>query len=132
MLSWLQPGGPMMLGAEFALNRKAFDGKPIYNELTDTPADRAEAMADWIWKSWMPSAAWIPGSWYWTKLEKAGVIPRMGEEGLEFTKSRDMMNRAYSAPQAIASSFGIKIQPHDVDLNFMFKAKAILNPLADE
>jgi hypothetical protein len=50
----LQFGGPLMLGAELALNKQAFTGKPIVNDKTDDIWDRAAKIADWAWKSWMP------------------------------------------------------------------------------
>src|SRR5690606_1504576 len=51
---------------------------------------------------------WVPGSWYWEKLWKAG-------EG-----ARDFMDRPYSLPQAVLSSAGIKLQPHDVEAGKAF------------
>jgi uncharacterized membrane protein len=100
--SWLQFGGPMMLGAELALNKQAFTGKEIVNTKTDDMWDRAGKVGDWAWKAWMPSAAWIPGSWYWEKIGDAA------------SGARDRMGRPYSVPSAVASSVGIKVKPQDI------------------
>jgi len=99
----LQFGGPMMLAAELALNKQAFTGQPITNELTDDWWDKTQNLSNWAWKSWMPSAAWVPGSWYWQKIDKA-----MGG-------GTDSQGRPYSVPLAISSSFGIKLKPQDVE-----------------
>lgn len=106
----LQWGGPLMLGAELALNKVAFTGKPITDPQTDTGGDMAGKVASWAWKSWMPSAAYIPGSWYWDKTWKA-------VEG-----GRDIMGRPYSVSQALASSVGVKVQPHDVQMGYAFRS----------
>src|SRR5690606_21945937 len=37
----IQASGPLMLAAELALNKQAFTGQPIYDEVTDTPMERA-------------------------------------------------------------------------------------------
>ena len=101
--SWLMLGGPLMMGAELFLNRSAFTGDDIVNELTDTGGEKASKVGDYLWKSWMPSAAWIPGSWYWEKILNAA------------TGATDAKGRDYSAPQAVASSVGIKVKPQDVE-----------------
>lgn len=105
----LQFGGPLMLAAEFALNKTAFDGRAITNDLTDTSGDKVEKAAAWLWKSWMPSAAWIPGGWYWDKVGRA------------ISGQRDRNQRPYSIPQAVASSFGIKLQSQDIETNFEYR-----------
>lgn len=102
----LQFGGPLMLGAEFMLNKQAFTGKEIINPLTDTLGDRLEKVGGWAYKSWMPSAAYIPGSWYWDAV------------GTAIGGGRDTLGRPYSVPQAIASSVGIKARGHDIDFGF--------------
>ena len=111
----LQWGGPLMLGAELALNKVAFTGKPITDPQTDTAGDMAGKVASWAWKSWMPSAAYIPGSWYWDKTWKA-------VEG-----GRDIMGRPYSVGQALSSSVGVKVQPHDVQLGYAFRSFDLKN-----
>lgn len=95
-----------MLGAEMMLNRSAFTGQDITNERTDTGFEKAEKIASYLWRSWMPSAAWVPGSWYWDKIGRA------------VTGARDPTGRVYSLPQAVASSVGVKLKPQDVEQNF--------------
>ena len=88
---------------EFLLNRQAFTGDDITNDLTDDNADKAEKVGDWLWKSWMPSAIWVPNSWYWTKVQNA------------MTGATDARGRDYSLPEALSSSVGIKLKPQDVE-----------------
>lgn len=109
----LQFGGPLMLGMELAFNKSAFTGDPITNELTDTDTERAGKIADHLWKSWMPSAAWIPGSWYWRKI------------GLSMRGAVDSTGRPYPLPEAVASSFGIKLKPQDVQQNLMWRRREL-------
>lgn len=99
----IQFGGPIMLAAEFLLNRQAFTGDDITNDLTDDNADKAENVADWLWKAWMPSAFWMPNSWYWDKIANAA------------TGATDAQGRDYSLAQALLSSIGIKVRSQDVE-----------------
>lgn len=107
----IQFGGPLMLAFEFALNKQAFTGRDITSRDTDTPLESASKTADWLYKSWMPSAAYIPGSHYWEKIDTAA------------SDGRDILGRPYSVSQAFLSSIGIKVQPHDVKLGYAFKAR---------
>lgn len=104
--AWAQPSGPMMLGAELALNKQAFTGRPIVNELTDDWWDRTAKIGDWAWNGTMPSAAWIPGSWYWQKIANA------------FNGAEDRGGNRYDLPSAVASSFGVKVRGQDVAQGF--------------
>lgn len=108
--AWAQLGGPAMMAFEFYLNKKAFDGEQITNELTDTTWEKAKGVADWLWKSWAPSAAFVPGSWYWTRFWNA------------YNGATDARGRPYSVPQALASSIGIKIKPQDVEQGLYWNA----------
>jgi hypothetical protein len=110
MPAWLQLGGPLMIGAELFLNRQAFTGQEIVNTRTDDFWDRSGKRADHLYKAWMPSAAWVPGSWYWEAISNAiqGATDRQG--------------RPYSVGTAAASSVGIKLKPHDVADAFAMKA----------
>jgi hypothetical protein len=108
--AWLQFGGPIMLAFEFTLNKQAFTGKEITNDKTDDIWDKTSKVADWAWKSWMPSAAYIPGSWYWERIGNAAV------------GARDWQGRPYQLEQAIPSSIGIKLKPQDVDQGFAMHA----------
>jgi hypothetical protein len=105
----LQFGGPLMLAAELMLNKQAFTGEPITNDRTDDWWDKTSAIADWGWKSWMPSAAWVPGSWYWERMGNA------------MTGARDRQGRPYSPGQALASSVGVKLKSQDVAESFYWK-----------
>lgn len=107
----LQFGGPLMLAAELALNRQAFTGKDIVNEFTDDASDRAEKIGGYLWRSWMPSAPWVPGSWYYQRIERAVI------------GGRDPQGNPYSVPQAVSSSMGVKLKPLDVEFNFAMMAK---------
>ena len=107
----LQWGGPLMLAFELALNKSAFTGEPIHNEMTDDFWDRMAARGDYIYKAWMPSAAWVPGSWYWDKI------------GLSLKGAMDSAGRPYSLPEAVASSFGIKLKPQDVEENASWRSR---------
>lgn len=108
--SWMQIGGPLMIGAELFLNRSAFTGKEIFNDKTDDIWDRTGKRVDHLYKSWMPSAAWVPGSWYWQKVENAvkGATDRQG--------------RPYDIGLALSSSVGIKLKPQDVEEGLSWKA----------
>lgn len=108
----LQLGGPLLLAFEFALNKQSFTGKEITNKLTDTAGDKAAKVGDWLWKSWMPSAAWVPNSWYWEKIENA------------LKGAEDYSGRKYSLPEATLSSVGIKLKPQNVQDGLGWKQRA--------
>ena len=98
----LQFGGPLMLAAEAMLNKQAFTGREIVNTEIDDPWEKTSKVGDWLWKSWMPSAAYIPGSWYWEKIGNA------------IAGARDWQGRPYDVTQSALSSVGIKVKPQDV------------------
>ena len=99
----LQFGGPLLLAFEFALNKQAFTGKQITDDLTMNNAEKFTAVANWAWKAWAPPALWNPGSHYWTKIENA------------IYGAKDSADNVYSVPQALLSSIGIKVKPVDVE-----------------
>jgi len=99
----LQFGGPMQLAYEFMLNKKAFDGKEITEDLTQTPGEKLAAVADWAWKAWTPPAFWNPGSHYWSKISKA------------YYGAKDTAGNVYSLPEAALSAVGIKVKAVDVE-----------------
>lgn len=116
-------GGPVLLAFEFLLNKSAFTGKDLVNERADDIWDKASKLGDWAWKSWMPSAAWIPGSWYWAKIGRSWEVPdalkpAWEAAGLNPNRGRDYNGVLYGFTDAVASSFGIKLQPHDVMAGF--------------
>lgn len=83
----------------------------MVNRDTDTTPEQMAKTADWLYKSWMPSVAYIPGSFYWERMGSA-----VGDAG-------DILGRPYSVPQALLSSLGIKVQPHDVGLGCEFRSR---------
>lgn len=110
LLAWLQPGGPLAIGAELFLNRQAFTGDEIVNELTDDWWDRTQKLTDYAWTSFMPSAAFVPGSWYWQKIGRA------------LTGARDFGGEPYDWADAALQSVGIKVRPLDIQEEFRIKA----------
>ena len=107
----LQFGGPAMLAGELFLNRSAFTGRNITNLKIDTPTESLLSVGSHLWKSWMPSAPWIPGSWYWDKISRS------------LRGARDSLMREYSLPLAILSSIGIKVVPQDVEMGTRLKGR---------
>jgi hypothetical protein len=107
----LQFGGPLQLAFEFNLNKKAFDGKDITNDLTQDAGDKASSLADWAWKAWAPASFWTYNSWYWTKISNAVY------------GATDTAGHPYSVPQAVLSSLGIKVKPVDVENGIMWHFK---------
>jgi hypothetical protein len=104
----LQFGGPLMLAFELALNKSGFTGDPITNDLTDDWWDKTTKVGDYLWKAWLPSAAWVPNSWYWTKIGNA------------VAGATDAKGRPYSLPEALVSSFGVKAKPQDVEMGLFW------------
>jgi hypothetical protein len=100
---FLQAGGPLLLGAEMYFNQSAFTGKKIVNHDIDTAGDVASKTADYLYKAWMPSAAYIPGSWYW------------GAVGNAMKGARDNAGHPLSLGETLASSVGVKLKTQDVN-----------------
>ena len=96
-------GGPLQLAWELMLNKQAFTGEEITNDLTMTNPEKFTAVADYAWKAWTPAAFWMPNSWYWTKIGNA------------LYGATDTAGHPYSVPQAVLSSIGIKVKPVDVE-----------------
>jgi hypothetical protein len=116
-------GGPLALAAELALNKSAFTGEEITNELTDTWWDKTGKVADYVYKAWVPSAAWVPGSWYWNK-----IVSAVGGE-------TDFKGRPLQLEYVLPSAFGVKFKPQDVESGFYFqkaKIRDTINALGDE
>ena len=114
-----QFSGPIMLAAELALNKQAFTGKEIVNRDTDTGLEQTAKVAGWAWRSWMPAAPYIPESWYWQKIERA------------LRGGRDQLGREYGIGYALASSMGIKLKPHDVNLGYYYQKRDIDRKIGD-
>lgn len=109
---WLQLGGPLAIAAEVMFNKSLFTGDPLVNTLTDDFWERGQTVADYLWKQVMPGGPWVPGSWYWEKIVDS------------VTGARDWSGRPYDLASAIASSFGIKLKPQDVENGFALHAFA--------
>ena len=109
----LQFGGPIMIAAEFWLNKQAFTGGDIVNELTDTKGEKRAKVAAFLYRSYMPSSVYIPGSHYWRQMAGAS----RGET--------DPMGRERSIMQVAASSFGVKLHGHDVDEQITWRMLAL-------
>jgi hypothetical protein len=102
-------GGPLVIAMEvLAFNKQTFSGKPI-TKPSDTVDEKAGKVADYLWKAWLPSAPWIPGSWYWEKISNAvhGASEPDGD--------------VYSVREAVLSAFGIKVKPLDVQQGIRFR-----------
>lgn len=103
LLPSMTPGGPMVLVAEIALNKQQFTGKEIALD-TDTPAERAGKVVDYLWKAFAPNIAALPGTYAWTGIANAGG------------GKTDAFGREQSLPQAIVSSIGIKVGSYPGDV----------------
>jgi hypothetical protein len=109
----VMPSGPIAMGFEFVLNKTGFFGEEIVDPLADDWVIGTQKTLDWIWKSYGPSAPWIPYSYYWDKISIAS------------SGGRDRLGRDYEVLPAMASSFGIKIAPQDVEYGIALKAMGI-------
>lgn len=99
----LQPGGPLAMIGEIALNQSAFTGKPITLE-TDTAAERTQKVMDYLYKWATPNVLGLPGSYATTGVADAA-------------KGRtDAFGREQSVGQAVASSFGLKLGSYPADV----------------
>lgn len=116
ILPGLQPGGPMALAAEVVVNRSMFTGKPITLD-TDTPAQQAVKVGDYLYKAFAPNILGLPGTYATTAVGDAA-------QG-----KTDAFGRQQSVAQAVASSFGVKLGSYPADvlkLNLTRKAQAEL------
>jgi hypothetical protein len=103
MLPMMTPGGPLVIMAEVVLNKTGFTGKPITLE-TDTPAEQATKVLDHLYKSFAPNLLGLPGTYATTGVFNAasGVTDKFGRE--------------QSVAQAMASSFGVKLESYPADV----------------
>lgn len=110
------PGGPLAVLAELALNKQQFSGKEITQE-TDTGMEKAQKVADYLYKAFAPNIAILPGTYAWTGIVNAG------------TGRTDTFGREQSLAQAIVSSVGVKVGSYPGDvlrLNAQREAQAKL------
>jgi hypothetical protein len=105
----MMPGGPIMLAAEFMLNKVGFTGKAITNDRTDTWMDKGGKTGDWLWKSLMPNAPWVPGSWSGERIGRA------------FWGGTDRAGNPLSMKEALSSAVGVKLAGRDIDEGFQMK-----------
>ena len=103
ILPGLQPGGPLVVLAEIALNKSAFTGKPITLG-TDTARQKAEKFLDHMYKAAAPNVLGVPGTYATT-----GVVGSL-------TGRTDAFGREMSTAQAVASSFGVKLGSYPPDV----------------
>lgn len=109
----LFPSGPAGMFAEFLLNKTSFFGEQIVDWEADDSMIATQKTMDWLWKSYGPSAPWIPYSYY---ADKIAIASRGG---------RDRLGREYSILEALASSVGVKIAKHDVSYGMALKGMEI-------
>lgn len=103
MLPGLMPGGPLVLAGEVVLNKSAFTGKPITQE-TDTGAEKAAKLGDYLYKAFAPNIVGLPGT-YATE----GVVGSL-------TGRTDAFGREMSTAQAMATSVGVKLGSYPADV----------------
>ena len=103
ILPGLMPGGPLVLMGEVVLNRSAFTGKPITLE-TDTPAQQAAKVGDFLYKSFAPNILGLPNTY-----ASEGVVGSL-------TGRTDAFGREMSTAQAMASSVGVKLGSYPADV----------------
>lgn len=109
--SLFDAGGPIEIAAELAFNRSAFTGQDIVDKEIDPWTTKTQKTISHVWRSWVPSAPWIPFSWYFDKIGRA------------WTGGRDPLMRPYLLWQAIASSLGVKVSPQDIAENFEYRRR---------
>jgi hypothetical protein len=114
---WMQISGPAMIAAEFMLNRSAFTGNDIVDDLTDSTGDKWAKYGQWLWQSVVPSAPWIPMSWYNDKIFDLDAGPPFLSEGT------DRQGRADSTTQRVMQSFGVKVTSQDPVQGYTWKAQ---------
>lgn len=112
LLPMMTPGGPLVILGEVVLNKTGFTGKPITLD-TDTPAQQATKVMDYLYKAFMPNVLGLPGTYASTGVFNA------------IKGKTDAFGREQSVTQAVASSFGVKLGSYPADVlrrNEMSKA----------
>lgn len=103
MLPTMYPGGPLATIGELVLNKSMFTGKDIVKE-TDTPAQQAGKVADYLYKSFAPNVIGLPNTYATTNVINA------------MSGKTDTFGRQQSVAQAVASSFGVKLGSYPPDV----------------
>ena len=68
MFEFLQFGGLAMQIVELLSNRETVTDKPIVNEETDRVGEKAVKILQHLYRSWMPNALYVPGSYDWNRV----------------------------------------------------------------
>jgi N12 class adenine-specific DNA methylase len=98
------PGGPLIVLGEIVFNKSAFTKQEISNRDIDTVWEQVEKAGAHLWKAFAPNIVGLPGT-YATE----GVLGA--------AKGRtDVFGRQQSVPQAVASSFGLKVSSYPADV----------------
>ena len=109
---WMMISGPILTAGEVFLNRISFTGQDIVDQ-TDTEMEAAQKRLVHLWKSVIPNAPWIPGSWDQNRLISAA------------SDETDMFGREYDLATAAIRMFGPKLYPHDVDSQRFYRQMEI-------
>jgi hypothetical protein len=108
--TWMHFAGPLMIGAELALNRSSFTGQDIVDPLADDGGTKFLKYLSFTAQAVMPSAPYIPGSWYWNRIAEAG-------------RRTDPVGRTNTKTQAVLQSIGIKVSSQDPELGYTYLAR---------
>jgi DNA repair protein RadC len=108
--SWLQFSGPLMVAAELYMNKSAFTGQQISDPLSSNWADKTKEYGSFAYQAIMPSAPWIPMSWYWNRIKETAK------------GTTDPLGRTNSTTQATLQAFGLKVSSQDPELGYTYKA----------
>lgn len=102
------PNGLLLSALEVSvLNRSVFTDKQIVDE-TDTLGERIDKRVRYAYQAFMPTAPYIPGSYYWNAIKKAN-----GADGEQ--PGKDWYMRDYSVGLVVARSLGPKVYAVDVE-----------------
>ena len=101
MPEWMMISGPMLMAGEFLLNRINYTGQDMVDSV-DTNMEATQKRMAYLWRSTMPNAPWIPGSWNFNMLTGS------------FMGETDIFGREYSPLIATVRQFGPKLYPYDV------------------
>jgi hypothetical protein len=102
MPSWLQIGGPLLMGIEVGLNVDTFKDSQIYNRRTDTAGEKISKSAAFLWRGMAPNVALVPGSYANQNLMSAW---RSNQEDFNFAGEKKSLG------QAVAGGLGVKMRP---------------------
>lgn len=101
---WLQVGGPLVLGTELALNMNLFRDESIYNERTDTTAEKLGKSAKHLWMGIMPNIPVIPS------YSMENIMDAIGTGDRTFNRQFERK----SLVRELASSVGVKLRAQSI------------------